>query len=204
MLPSVQLYENTSTKVQLFWDLASSAVSSFNVYWSATGTVGSYVLLKTGIPNFGTFGKKYTNYLFLRADLGLTEKDSFYVALTSVDAIGAESPMGTGRLVPYLADQMADAGSINSPITVSENLSTSIGLVPERITFTHDVKFLEIFNNSDNLLYVEVTGFDASVTKSIPVYPRVYYTIFRNLSKQTGVSLVAEGGVVDTRIVAHY
>lgn len=204
MLPSVQLYENTSTKVQLFWDLASSAVASFNVYWSATGTAGSYILLKTGIPNFGTFGKKYTNYLFNRADLSLTEKDSFYVAITSVDAIGAESPIGTGRLVPYLADQMADAGSINSPITVSENLSQSIGLAPQRITFTHDVKFLEIFNNSDNLLYVEVTGFDASITKSIPVYPRVYYTIFRNLSKQTGVSLIAEGGIVDTRIVAHY
>lgn len=204
MLPSVQLYENTSTKVQIFWDLASSAVASFNVYWSATGIVGSYVLLRSGIPNFGTFGKKYTNYAFLRADLSLTEKDSFYVAISSMDALGAESSMGTGRLVPYLADQMADAGSINSPITVSENLSKSIGLVPERITFTHDVKFLEIFNNSDNLLYVEVTGFDASVTKSIPVYPRVYYTIFRNLSKQTGVSIVAEGGVVDTRIVAHY
>jgi hypothetical protein len=205
MLPSIQLYENSS-KVTVFWDLLSPAtVASYNLYWSNTGDTGTFVLLRTDIPNFGSFGKKYTAAYLDRAEISLSEKDSFYLAITSVSTLGAESPLGTARLIPYLSDQNVDAGSVNSPVTVSENKSLTVGGSALRLTFTHDAKLIEIFNNTDGAtLYVDVTGFDATTTKSMPVYSKVYYTIFRNLNKDTGVSLITDGSDIDARIVVHY
>jgi hypothetical protein len=143
---------------------------------------------------------------FTRTSIGLEGSASFYLALTGVDDANVESSLGTARLVAGLADQLVEAGTVNSPITISENLSRIIPeTTPTDIKFTHDVKFLEIFNNSATaVLYVEVTGFKASVERSMPVLPKVYYTVFRNLSKDMGVSMIAAGGSVDTRIVVHY
>ena len=206
MLPSVQLYENSS-KVTVFWDLESPiAVESFNLYWSLTGEPGTFILLRTDIPNFGSFGKKYTAAYVNRTDLGLTEKDSFYVAISSISTTAqVESPLGIPRIIPYLSELMEDGVTINSPISVSENKSLAIGATVTRLTFTHDVKLVELFNNTDgSVLFVEITGQEASVSKSMPVYPKVYYTIFRNLNKDTGISLITDGGTVDARIVVHY
>jgi len=207
MLPAIQLHEN-SEKITVYWDLLPGA-KKFRLYWSPTGSAGTFNLLQDNIPNFGTFGKRATSASFNRAKIGLTEGDTFYLSITSVDGSSVESSLGTPRLIPYIADQMADAGALNSPITASENISTHVANSnATRIKFTHDVTFMEIFNNSNAaktaVVYVDITGVDATVTKSMPVYPLVYYTIFRNLSKDNGVSIITDGDIADVRIVVHY
>lgn len=207
MLPAIQLHEN-SEKVTVYWDLLPGA-KKFKIYWSPTGALGTFSLLQGNIPNFGSFGKKATGFSFSRSLIGLTEGDTFYLAITAVDSLDVESDKGVPRLIPYLADQPADGGAVNSPITVSENLSTHVASsVASRIKFTHDVVFMEVFNKSNadrsSVLFVDITGVDATAEKSMPVYPLVYYTVFRNLSKDNGVSLITDRDVADVRIVVHY
>lgn len=206
MLPSVQIYEK-GERVTVFWELMAGA-RKFNLYWSKTGSAGSFALLQDNIPNFASLGKKYTKHSFDRSFIGLSISDTFYLAITWVNGTGVESALGIPRIIPYEVDQQADGGALNSPIVTSENISTHVGSsAPQRILFTHDVIFMEIFNNSSNVaIYVDLTGVDATIEKSMPVYPKVYYTIFRNLSKDNGVSIIAAPGseAADVRIVVHY
>jgi len=137
--------------------------------------------------------------------VGLEESDTFYIALKGVDALGGESILGPSRMIPSNADQKVDAGAQQSPIVSSENLSRFIGANAQRLLFTQDVFFIEFFNNSgEEVLYVDITGVESTPQKSMPVYPRTYYTIFRHIPKDMGVSLVSGGGLVDTRIVVHF
>lgn len=204
MLPSIQIYENTYTKVMLFWDLTTGGVESFHLFWSPTGLAGSFVLLRPNIPNYGIFGKRYTSCTFYRADIGLTEKDPFYVAISS-EIGGVVSPMGPYRIIPHIVDQTVEVSSDNSPLANAENHSQVVGAVPVRVVFTQDIKLIEVFNNSaTEVLYIELSGFDADPLRSMPIYPLVYYTAFTNLAMQTGFSVVSGGGVADARIVVHY
>lgn len=206
MFPTIQIDEN-SEKVTVFWELAQGA-AKFRLYWSKDG-ITNFQLVADNIPNHPCYGKSYTKHSFYRSSLGLKESDSFFLAISYVSKNNIESARGVARQIPYLADQRVDAGASNSPIVASENLSTHIAANAQRVVFTHDVVLVEIFNNAlvnsmDFVLYVDVTGQDASVARGMPVYPRSYYTVFRNLSKSSGVSLISGGSPVDTRIVVHY
>jgi hypothetical protein len=163
-------------------------------------------LISGRIPNRANLGKTLVQYEFLRGDVGYTEANTFFLALEGLDADGVViSPLGPTRIVPSCVDQMVDAGAMNSPITASENKSRIIENVPTQLELSHDVKFLEVFNNTDDeTLYVEVSGIPATTTKSMPVYSKVYYTIFRNISKDTGISLISSSQPIDARIIVHY
>lgn len=205
MLPSIQVNQKNE-KVTVFWDI-TPGFKSYKLYWSPTGQAGSYNELKRNIPNTPNYAesKKKTSYSFNRSSIGLTEFDSFYIALSGVNNNNIETTLGTPRPIHYISDQPVSEGANHSPITRSENLSVMVGVTPVVIDFSQDIILIEIFNNSSsNILYVEVTGFEADSNKSMPIYPLVYYTIFRNLTKGTGISLVAGSGSVDARIVGHY
>lgn len=205
MLPPIQIFNNTA-RVSVFWDRTPDVVS-YKLYWSSINSMGTYNLIRKDIANYANFGKERVRVEFLRDDVGLTDADSFYLTVSTVDSAGLESSKGDPRMIANLVGRQSDAGAANSPITSSENVSTHIASGnATRVHFTQDVCFVEIFNNSaNNVLYVDVTGVDATAAKSMPVYPYVYYTAYRNLNKTTGLSLIAGGpDVIDARIVIHY
>jgi hypothetical protein len=203
-LPNIQIRSHAS-EIQVFWDV-TPGVSYYNVYLSNDGRPGTFTEIKPRVPNTPAAGRKtLVEVSFLRSSISKAESDTFFLAIDGVDPYGNVIPMGSTRMVPANVDQMVDAGAMNSPITASENMSTAVGATPLKLTLTQDVKFLEVFNNSDEeSLYVEVSGVPADRTRSMPVRPGVYYTIFRNISKDTGISLISSGGEVDARIVVHY
>lgn len=219
-VPNIQVKENNST-VALFWDVDPDVnVQSFNLYWSLSEDTSyvpnisdpthlwfnNYALLKEFIPNFGTFGKKSTIVSFKRSDIGLDESQSFYVAISArrSDQI-AETPLGTPKFLTYMSDQPAQAGALQSPITKSQRYQANVGVSPQRQKFSMDVMQLEVFNFSAvATVFLDVTGLDASTSESMPLMPRAYYVIGRQLSKDTGISMVADQDSADVRIMAHY
>lgn len=201
-LPNIQLYSSNSL-INAVWDV-TSGYTLYNLFSSPTGIVGTYTLVRKSIPNRASLGKKLISYEFTRESIGYTEAETFYLALQGVTPTGTTA-LGDARIVPSCVDQMVDAGAMNSPITASENKTLLVGTTAVKLDLTHDVKFLEVFNNTDEeVLYVEVSGIPATTARSMPVYSKVYYTIFRNISKDTGISLIASAGTIDARIVVHY
>ena len=201
-LPNIQLY-STSSLINAVWEV-TPGYSSYSLYSSATGLTGTFTLIRENIPNIPSLGKRLVNFSFARSSIGYQESNTFYLML---QGLTTSSTVDTGdvRVVPSCVDQKVDAGAMNSPITASENKSLKVGTEAVKLVLSHDVKFLEVFNNTDEeVLYVEVSGIDATTTRSMPVYPKVYYTVFRNISKDTGISLVSSAGTIDARIVVHY
>jgi hypothetical protein len=202
-VPVAQIYSKNKT-IDLVWDVQPD-YKYFDVYLSMTGEEGTFSVIVQKVPNQSIRGKKLSGCSFLRSAKGLAESDTFYIALRGVDPSGVESAMGPSRMVPSNADQKVDAGTSQSPIVSSENLSRFIGANVQRLLFTQDVFFIEFFNNSEEeVLYVDITGVDATPQKSMPVHPKTYYTIYRHIPKDMGVSLVTGGGIVDARIVVHF
>ena len=219
MIPNIQLRE-LSSQVTVFWecDTVTPGVTSFNLYWSKSKNTAStlnglkrqftyYTPITTGIANFPSYNQECTSYKFNRADIGLTDADTFYVIITeNTDPLSPESLPGNPRIVYGLVEQPVDAGGMNSPLTKSENLSQVINMSsPTLITFTMDVRILEIknFSTAGNL-FVDVTGIPADPSTGMPVAPGQYYVIDRNISKDTGVSLIGDSDGLDIRIFAHY
>ena len=218
LVPPIQFSEN-SGDVLLFWEARTDpAVESFNLYWSYSDDTSAipdpsnparhlfpkYHLVKKGIPNYPTMGKRNTSVTFSRKSIGVADSDSFYVAISPV--IGSdEGYLGDPRFIAYQSDQPTTAGSLHSPITGSQRFQRLVGPAPVRQMFSCDIKQLEIFNFSkDKIIFLDMTGLDADASSSMPIMPYGYYAIGRNLSKDTGVSLVSPEGTSDVRIVAHY
>jgi hypothetical protein len=203
ILPDIQYKENSS-EVLLFWDV-TKGFSSYSLYWSAVRG-GTQTLIKQGIPNQGSLSKKSASYRFDRKDVGLAEKDSFFVILEGVpsDPPGP-AVQGEPRFIPYLSDQPATAGSVHSPITGSERKQLIANGTAQRVTFTQDLKQLEVFNfTQDVAVFIDVTGLNADPALSMPLMPYGFYSIGRNLSKDTGISIISPDGNADIRIVAHF
>lgn len=217
-IPGLQHTENNG-EVLLFWELAPSreGIASFNLYWSydedQTSVVAGGVrtfptqnLLAIGIPNSPSYGKGKACYTFRRSSIGVPLSSSFFVSMSAVLVSGEETALGLPRYMAYRSTQPVEVGTVNSPLTKSLRMQRSIGPVPERVLFPHDIKQLEVFNYSkDTVLFVDVTGRDASVAESMPIMPYGYYVIGRNLSREAGVSLVAgSASGSDVRMVVHF
>jgi len=200
-LPNIQLYSSSSL-INAVWEV-TPGYSSYALYSSPTGLTGTFTLVRENIPNIPSLGKKLVSFSFARSSIGYLESNTFYLMLQGVTTTSIVES-GDVRIVPSCVGQKVDAGAMNSPITASENKSLKVGSEAVQLELTHDVKFLEVFNNTDEeVLYVEVSGIDATTTRSMPVYPKVYYTVFRNISKDTGISLISSAGTIDARIVVH-
>lgn len=201
--PVVQIGSNSST-VELFWD-ADLTVNggSFTLYYAVV-KAGPYTAVAT-VGNVPNYGKRSIKYELKRADISFTLSNSFYVAGTFTPSGGAEGPKGASRFIPSPADQPANAGSVNSPLTVSERFPVAVGNTPVRVTFTADARQIEVFNYDRTYeIFVDVTGLDASATESMVVMPCAYYALGIQVSKDTGISMVSAGGPNDVRIVVHY
>lgn len=205
MLPVIQVDKNTE-KISVFWEIAGPT-TGYRLYWAHSEDSANYQPVGDIISPYANYGKTTVRVQFLREDIGLTKADTIYLIYVSLDNDGVESTPSEPRMISNLVGRQADAGAANSPIIYSENVTTHVAANnPTRVPFTQDVCFVEIFNNTKgNVLYVDITGVDATREKSMPVYPYVYYTMYRNLNKDTGLSLIADGpGLVDARIVIHY
>ena len=218
-LPGIQVKENNN-EVLLFWEVTPGQhIVSYNVYWGLSEDTSyiphpsdptrllfnNYTSIVDNIPNYPTMGKKNTSYSFKRSTLGLTESSSFYVAISAMlDNAAVETPLGQPRFVTYISEQPVSAGSVHSAITGSQRYQVTVGTSPVRQTFASDLKQLEVFNFSQTAkVFVDLTGLDASASESMPLMPYGYYAIGRQLSKDTGISMVASEENVDVRIVAH-
>lgn len=204
-IPSIQLFSNGGT-IRIAWEFTRDYVS-YDLYYSNTGLSGSFVKIFGNIPATSSFGNKLVIKEFRRSEIGLSDAATFYVAIKGKDRYGSETDLSTPRIIPCFIDQPVSYGASCSPITNSENKSQMIpsGSTATRIYPTQDILFLEIFNNDDTeVLYVDTTGIDATVDRGLPVYPRVYYTVFRNISKDTGISLITSGNAIDARIIMHF
>jgi hypothetical protein len=201
-LPNIQLY-STSSLINAVWEVTPGYVS-YALYSSPTGLAGTFTLVRENIPNIPSLGKRLVSFAFARSSIGYQEANTFYLMLQGVTPLSTVET-GEVRIVPSCVGQKVDAGAMNSPITASENKSLKVGTEAIQLELSHDVKFLEVFNNTDEeVLYVEVSGIAATTTRSMPVYPKVYYTVFRNISKDTGISMISSAGTIDARIVVHY
>ena len=201
--PVIQMGSNGST-VELFWD-ADLTVNggSFTLYHAVVKT-GPYTAVAT-LNNVPNYGKRCIRYEMKRDSYGFTIANSFYVAGTYTPKGGVEGAKGASRFVPAPADQPANAGSVNSPLTVSERFPVAVGNTPVRVTFTADARQIEVFNYDRTYeIFVDVTGLDASATESMVVMPCAYYALGIQVSKDTGISMVSAGGPNDVRIVVHY
>ena len=204
MFPLIQVMENRE-KVVVSWDLSDLPKASFALQWSPDG-VHSFSDISTSIPNFSTvYGRRSTGFSFTRESLGLTVSDMFYLRLGITQVGGVTQYTNEVRAIPSLVDRKTPAGASNSPIERSENVSRFVGANETRSLFTQDTKLIEIFNNTrEGVLYVDITGMPASVAKGMPVYPLTYYTVFRHVHKDTGISMISDGPVLDVRMVVHF
>jgi hypothetical protein len=89
--------------------------------------------------------------------------------------------------------------------SLSEDQSQLIGLVSTNVTFSQDVMVIEIANASTTaIIYLNIDGSPALVTKGIPIYPQGYYAAERKILQATGICLISDTINADVRIVGHY
>lgn len=93
---------------------------------------------------------------------------------------------------------------LDSP-SASENKPTIVGTTPVAIKFNQDIIAIQIVNHSETaIIYININGVDADVTKDIPIYSRSGYSADRIILKDTGISLISSEANADVRIVGHY
>lgn len=192
------------SNVNVFWDHDPTVNGGiFTIYYAAASS-GPYTKVDT-VPNVPNLGKKQVQLTFSRASVGFTESNSFFVVGTFTPPGGPESSYSASRFIAAIVEQKSSSGAANSPLTVSERFPAKIGVDPVRLTFSMDVKQLEVFNTSKSYpIYVDITGLDATKEDSMPVMPLGYYALGIHIPKGSGISLISEGADTDVRIVAHY
>ena len=91
---------------------------------------------------------------------------------------------------------------IHDLLTQTENKSGLIGTSSSTITFAQEIDGLEIVNHSTtNTIYIEFSGAAATVTASLPIYPRQYYSCNR---KMTTFKIISDSASTDVRIMGHF
>lgn len=106
----IQLAEN-SENIKLFWEIEQNpSVIFFKLYWSLDQETG-FVLLATNIANQASIARRYTGYNFTRSSIGLTEKQPFFLRITTVDDSLVESPPGDVRRIPAVLDEPPTVGT---------------------------------------------------------------------------------------------
>ena len=201
--PSLQLGAHGSN-VNVFWDQDPTVNGGIFTIYIAPALTGPFT--KVGQePNVANMGKKSIQMTFARSAFGYSEKNSFFLAGTFTPPGGAETPLGNTRFVAAVVDQKSSTGAANSPLTVSERFPAKVGTGAVRLSFSMDVKQLEVFNfNKSYTIFVDITGLDATLSDSMPVLPMGYYALGIHVPKDSGISLISEGDDTDVRIVAHY
>jgi hypothetical protein len=213
-LKSFKLYWSTSKDTTSFVT-GSPGVPIYGLTGGSTGILGTtgysierqfkdFTLVRNNIPNIKVYEKKYTYASFNKSDIGLSNENSFYLMITSEGFTGIESEPGEVRLVPFLSDQPAEAGGYHSAITKSENFSQIISTDPVRVKFGEDARVIELYNYSSNVVFLDISGFDADASSGMILPANTYYVIDRHVSKDTGFSMVSGGSDSDVRVVVHY
>ena len=122
-LPNINTYYVNNDEIALYWKASpKSSIKKWNVYGSPTAPINlndpikgvdisSFTLIREGLANRDvelTPGSVYT--VFSRSDLGVSDSDTYYFLITSVDGSGNESSMETDKLhgVPLADDYFVD------------------------------------------------------------------------------------------------
>jgi hypothetical protein len=200
MPTQVQIAKNFN-QIGLFWDVAPwDTVAYFKLEFSLDRSVWAEV--ESGFRNYHPSIEKVIEFEFDREDLSLEETDTFFLRLVEFDKDDNQVSVGPVKQVPAVSDVSVIAGALNSPLKSSESFSLDISTV-QRITFSEDAKYLEVFNNSIDDLYISIDGLDADATRSMIVAPNSFYSISANIPKDVGVSLLSSG-TSNVRVVSHY
>jgi hypothetical protein len=109
------------------------------------------------------------------------------------------------RLNTYAKRDGSSELVVSSGIAHQEVKSQIVGQVSVPITFTHDVRVVEIYNYSESArIFVNTKGSPADASLHIPVMPMSYYVFETNPLIEEGISIVSNTPNTDVRIIGHY